>query len=205
MAYLVRKLLLAISRQRYAFLCAHCSIEVRRVSGKKESIFHLSQIRKIIFYLLFEFPESVLFLLSNSYNASQILKTNMNNLLSEQFLILLHCRSCCAFGSTYLFAQSSKSRSDCSFNTFIPKQIIRRCSDDTYVILISLGCRMRRGAINTNFDSFSVHLALYRFLQCQQRNMHRIFQLQVFLISFLKESFGTSSAFANGCGFPWKI
>ena len=60
-------------------------------------------------------------------------------------------------------------------NPFIPKQIIRRCSDDACIILISLVCIFIGGASDTDFDSLSVHLALNSFLQGQQRNMHRIF------------------------------
>lgn len=61
------------------------------------------------------------------------------------------------------------------------------------------------GATNTNFDSFSVHLALDRFLQRQQRDMHRIFQLQVLFISLLKKGLCASGTLANGRGFPGKV
>lgn len=60
-------------------------------------------------------------------------------------------------------------------------------------------------ANNTNFDGLSIHLALDRFLQRQQRNMHSILQLQVLFISLLEKGLRAGGAFANGGGFPWEV
>lgn len=67
MVDLVRKNGLAISRQRYAFFCANCSIHMQSALGNEGSIIHPSQVCKIIFYLLLELPESALVLQEISY------------------------------------------------------------------------------------------------------------------------------------------
>lgn len=72
-------------------------------------------------------------------------------------------------------------------------------------MLISLMYKLLRGATSTNLDGFTIHLALNRLLQRQQRNMHGIFQLQVLFISFLEKGLCAGGTLPDGSGFPWEI
>ena len=50
----------------------------------------------------------------------------------------------------------------------------------------------------TDLDSFPVHLPFNSLLQCQQRNMHCILQLQVVFIPLLQKRLGACRTLPNG-------
>lgn len=58
---------------------------------------------------------------------------------------------------------------------------------------------------DADFNVVTAHLSLEAFLQGKNGSVDGIIQLQVFIVSFLKECFPINEVLAHGCGFPGEV